>query len=133
MALFIMMLVTRERTREIGLLKAIGATNRDIATQFSAEAASIAVLGSALGLAVFVVAGPRVTNALLGVAASTSIAPATAMGGENPVSGLVFNYALSSSVILATLVLVFLLALSGSLYSVLRAVRLHPVDAIRAE
>ncbi len=132
-ALFIMMLVTHERTREIGILKAIGATNGDVATQFAAESASIALLGGLLGLVVFTVAGARVTNVLLGVAASTSITPATAMGGEDPTSGLVFSYALSWPVVGATLALVLFLALVGSLYAVLRAIRLRPVEAIRTE
>ncbi len=132
-ALFIMMLVTHERTREIGILKAIGATNGDIAKQFAAESASIALLGGLLGLLVFTVAGARVTNVLLGVAASTSITPATAMGGEDPGSGLVFSYALSWPVVGATLALILFLALVGSLYAVIRAVRLRPVDAIRTE
>ncbi len=73
------------------------------------------------------------TNALLGVAASSSITPATAMGGENPASTLVFSYAISGSVIGITLAVILFLALTGSLYAVLRAIRLRPVDAMRTE
>lgn len=132
-ALLIMMLVTRERTREIGILKAIGATNGDVSKQFVAESASIALLGGLLGLVVFTVAGARVTNAILGVAASATIAPQVQMGGEDPASSLLFSYGVSWPVIGATLALVVLLALAGSLYAVLRAVRLRPVEAIRTE
>lgn len=132
-ALFVMMLVTNERTREIGILKAIGAMNGDVARQFVAESTSMALIGGLLGLLVFTVAGPRLTSALLGVAASTTITPATAMGGEDPASALVFSYDISWPVIGATLVLILLLALAGSLYPVVRAVRLRPVEAIRTE
>ena len=132
-ALFIMMLVTHERTRESGIRKAIGATNGDLARQFAAESMGIALLGGLLGLVVFTVAGARVTNVLLGVAASTSIASATAMGGEDPGSGLVFSYALSWPVVGATLAWILFLAFVGSLYAVIRAVRLRPVEAIRTE
>ncbi len=132
-ALLIMVLVTYQRTREIGILKAIGATNKDVAAQFAAEAAWIAVLGGALGVVVFTVAGARVANVLLGIAASTTITPATAMGGENPASGLILNFGVSWSVMGVALAVVLLLALIGSLYSVIRAVRLRPVEAMRAE
>lgn len=132
-ALLIMVLVTYQRTREIGILKAIGAANRDVAMQFAAESASIAVLGGALGLVVFTLAGARLANVLLGIAASTTITPATAMGGENPAGSLVLNFGISWSVMGAALAVVLVFALIGSLYSVTRAVRLRPVEAIRAE
>lgn len=132
-ALLIMALVTHQRTREIGILKAIGATNKDVAMQFTAEAAWIAVLGGMSGIVVFTVAGARVANVLLGIAASATITPATAMGGENPASGLLLDFGVSWSVMGIALVVVLLLASIGSLYSVIRAVRLRPVEAIRAE
>ena len=132
-ALLIMVLVTYQRTREIGILKAIGATNKDVATQIAAESACTAVIGGALGLVVFTIAGARVANVLLGIAASTTITPATAMGGENPASGLILNFGISWSTMIIALAVVLLLALLGSLFSVVRAVRLRPVEAIRAE
>lgn len=130
--LFTMMLVTRERTREIGILKAIGADNRDVAKQFIGECLGVALVGGAAGLLVFALAGPRVANILLGVATS-SLNPATAMGGEDPASSLVLRYSLSWVSLALALAMILPLALVGSLYTIVRAVKLRPVDAIRYE
>jgi putative ABC transport system permease protein len=130
--LFTMMLVTRERTREIGILKAIGAGNGDVARQFIAESLGVALVGGGAGLAVFAAGGARVANILLGVATS-SLNPATAMGGETPAQSLVLRYDLSWLSFASAFGLILILTLVGSLYSVLKAIRLRPVEAVRYE
>lgn len=130
--LFTMMLVTRERTREIGILKALGADNGDVARQFMAESFGIALVGAGVGLAVFAAGGARLANILLGVA-SSSLNPATAMGGETPARSLVLRYDLSWVSFASALAVVVILTLVGSLYAVTHAIRLRPVEAIRSE
>jgi ABC-type lipoprotein release transport system permease subunit len=129
--LFTMILVTRERTREIGVLKALGADNASVARQFLAESLGVALIGGGLGLALFAVGGPRIANVLLGLATS-SLTPATAMGGETPAQSLVLPYDLSWISLAAAFGVVALLTLVGSLYAVAKAVSLRPVDAMRA-
>ena len=130
--LFTMMLVTRERMREVGVLKAIGAANADVARQFVGEALGVAVVGGGVGLAMFAAGGARVANILLGLATS-SLNPATAMGGETPAQSLVLRYGLSWPSLATAFGLVLILTLVGSLYTVGRAVRLRPVEAMRYE
>lgn len=130
--LFTMMLVTRERTREIGVLKALGAANGDVACQFVAEALGVALVGGGAGLVLFAAGGARIANVLLGVATS-SLNPATAMGGETPAQSLVLRYELSWLSFASAFALVVILTLVGSFYAVVKAVRLRPVEAIRYE
>lgn len=98
-----------ERTREIGVRKAIGATERDILAQFLVEAALISFAGGLLGLAVG-------TLASVGLAAVTGFPLIPSPGA---IAG-----ALAVSVVVGVL--------SGWLPA-RRAARMHPVEALRAD
>ncbi|HEY0971538.1 MAG TPA: ABC transporter permease [Gemmatimonadales bacterium] len=105
----IMMISVTERTREIGVRKALGATRATILWQFLVEAATLTSIGAALGL----VAGGLVA---LAIRSGTSI-PA-----ETPPMAIVA--ALGAS------------ALTGIIFGMLpaaRAARLDPVEALRYE
>lgn len=53
----IMLVSVKERTREIGIRKAVGAKNKDILTQFLIEAVTMSVLGGFFGLMLSILAG----------------------------------------------------------------------------
>ena len=104
-----MMLTTvTERTREIGLRKAIGAERRDIRKQFLFEAIVLTFSGGALGILL----GFVVSNIMTSYGVSASIS--------------------SGSVILAFVVSTAIGVIFGY-YPAARAARLNPIEALRYE
>lgn len=63
--LLAMVMVVRERRREIGVIKAIGGTNRSIVTQFITEGLTLTVIGGIVGLAIGVAASGPLTQSLV--------------------------------------------------------------------
>jgi putative ABC transport system permease protein len=103
----IMLVTVTERTREIGIKKALGAGRGDIIGQFLAEAVLLSVFGGLVGVVVGVV-GSRFT--IVGV--QPAVAPYSV--------GLAFGVAI-------------LIGLFFGLYPANRAASLRPIDALRYE
>jgi putative ABC transport system permease protein len=81
--LLTMIMIVRERRREIGVLKAIGASNVRIMFQFMTEAVTFTVLGAVIGLLIGVVGGNPVTKLLVN---NSSTTPSTSITGGGPSS-----------------------------------------------
>lgn len=116
-----------ERTREIGLMKAVGATNRDVMLIFLAEAGTIGLIGGIGG----VIAG-LVLGQLGGFIGQQFLLAQIAQSGGSPegLDSLVYTPAWLPvfAIVFATMVGV----LSG-IYPALRAIRLDPITALRYE
>ncbi|HEU4715673.1 MAG TPA: FtsX-like permease family protein [Candidatus Saccharimonadales bacterium] len=63
--LLAMIMVVRERRREIGVIKAIGGTNRSIMTQFITEGVTLTIMGTIVGLGIGVAASGPLTQSLV--------------------------------------------------------------------
>jgi len=105
----IMLMAVSERTREIGIRKALGARRRDILAQFVVEAATISALGAVLGI------GLGITLAFI-VKAFT------------PLPAAVAPWSIVVGVLLGVS-----LGLAAGVYPASRASRLDPIVALRAE
>ena len=114
-----------ERTREIGLMKAIGATNRDVLSVFLGEAAGIGFIGGLGGVLLGWSAGQ-----ILNVVAMAYLAGQSAQQGGPPPSVAVYTPAWLP---IFTLVFATLIGLLSGVYPALRAASLVPVNALKYE
>ena len=105
----IMMIAVTERTREIGVRKALGATRREILLQFLVEAVTLTLIGSLFGL-------------LVGGGLAALIAALSPIPASVPLPAIVAALAMAS-----------IAGVLFGLWPAWRASRLDPVDALRYE
>jgi putative ABC transport system permease protein len=122
-----MIMAIYERTREIGLMKAVGARNRDVMFVFLAEAGTIGLIGGLGGVGLGWIAG-LVASLFAGAYLESLAAQSGAAGTEIP--ALVYTpwWLMAGAVLFAGLVGI----LSG-VYPALRATNLDPIAALRYE
>jgi putative ABC transport system permease protein len=88
----IMLVSVTERTREIGILKALGATRRDILVQFLLEAGLLALLGGLIGIALGFAIAMTVSALVPGIPpASVPLWAVFAAAGFSALVGVVFG------------------------------------------
>jgi putative ABC transport system permease protein len=104
-----------ERTREIGIRKAVGARRRDVLVQFLTESVAIAGAGCALGIA-------------LGLSTAFGVTSLIRARTDMPIFA-----GASVSTIAISAAAAFLVGLIFGVYPALRAARLSPLDAIHRE
>ena len=105
----IMMVTVKERTREIGIRKALGATDRQILTQFLIEALMLTLLGGITGLLVGYFGGVLIASAI-GITAKLTWGMIAFSVGTSSSIGIIFG-----------------------VYPAYKAAKLDPVEALREE
>lgn len=105
----IMLVTVTERTREIGLLKAIGAKQKDILWQFLIEAVVVTLMGGLIGLLLGIII-TFIATKFLSIPFVVSIASVLLAIGVSTAVGIVFGY-----------------------YPAKKAAKLQPIDALRYE
>jgi len=110
----IMLVTVSERTREIGLRKAIGATRKTIRNQFLFEAIILTLSGGILGI-------------ILGIFISYIIAIGARMAGYD------WAFIISPTAVLLAVGVSMAVGVVFGLYPALKAAKLDPIDALRYE
>jgi putative ABC transport system permease protein len=108
----IMLVSVTERTREIGIRKAVGAKQRDILVQFLLEAAMLSLAGGSIGII-----GGWILSKLISL---------IDIGGGQTLPTVV-----SLDVVLLAISVSVFIGLASGIYPARRAARLNPIDALR--
>ena len=109
----IMLVSVTERTREIGIRKAIGAKRRDILVQFLIEAAALSLSGGLIGLLLAVVASTFMPNV--------------------PMGNLTIGAQISVGVVILALTVSIGIGVISGTYPAFRAAQLDPIESLRHE
>ncbi|MGD9148282.1 MAG: ABC transporter permease [Anaerolineae bacterium] len=106
----IMLVSVTERTREVGIRKAVGATKRDILLQFLLEAIVLSIVGGFLGIALGITGANLISNLTPDLATRVTVGTVALAAGVASAVGLVFG-----------------------VYPAIRAGNLRPIEALRYE
>jgi len=124
-----MMMATLERAKEIGLMKAVGATNQDILGLFLLEAGMIGCAGGLSGVGLSLMIRDVINHALKN--------PASGPGGSSfipiDMSKLTEPVIIPSNLMLIGILLATAICMGAGLYPALWAARLPPVVALKQE
>lgn len=105
----IMLVSVSERTKEIGLRKAVGASNRNILYQFLFEAITLSIIGGIIGI-------------ILGLSIAKIVSAVSPLSAAAPLWTIILGIGFSASV-----------GIFFGIYPANRAAQLNPIDALRYE
>ena len=107
----IMLVSVTERTREIGIRKAVGAKRRDILLQFLIEAAILSLVGGGIGI----IGGGMISFIISHI----------------DIGGITIHSVVSPDIVILAISVSVFIGLASGIYPAMRAARLNPIDALR--
>jgi putative ABC transport system permease protein len=123
--LFAVVLMVRQRVKEIGILKAIGASNRQIELQLGGEALGMSVIAAIIGALITYPLAQKVANLLVA-------SPGGGFGGGvTRIAGI--NIAVSPEIFLYALGIAIALAVAASIFPAWYISRIKPAEVLRYE
>ena len=140
--LLTMMMIVRERRREIGVMKAIGSSNLKTMFQFMSEAVTLTFLGLIVGLIIGVAASNPITKVLVNNSTSSSTSQTAPRPGQGGPGGFGRNSLTSVRNVKASVGLdilgygvasAFIIAIVGSALPALFISKIRPAEVMRAE
>jgi putative ABC transport system permease protein len=118
----IMLVTVTERTREIGLRRALGAKSQHIVYQFLLEALLLTLIGGLVGVGIGIAFGSNVTSLI-----------STGFGGRMGAGGQSTQVVIDLSTILLAVGISMGIGILFGLFPALKAAKLDPVEALRYE
>ena len=144
--LLTMMMIVRERRREIGVMKAIGSTNGKTMLQFMSEAITLTLLGLIIGLIISVFVAQPITKVLVNNSSSSTSSRQVGLGQAFPGGGARMRgvpgalrgvqdvkSSVGADVLVYGLGVAFLIAIIGSALPAYLISKVSPAEAMRAE
>jgi len=132
--LFIMLYTVRERTREIGTLKALGASSMAILGQFMLEGILLSLIAGIVGTVIGTVGATSLANLLLPHPTQTGNSTVSTAGVSiGSASSASISVTITPELVLLGLGIAVMLGALGSLYPAWRAARTRPAEAMRYE
>ena len=129
--LFLMLYTVRERTKEIGTLKAIGFSSSNVMGQFILEGVLLSSIAGFVAIAISAVAAPTLSGLLLPAASQAGISGTLIRAGTAPQAAS--TVALTPELVFMAFGASVLLGALGSLYPAWRASRTRPAEAMKYE
>jgi putative ABC transport system permease protein len=141
-----MIMIVRERRREIGVIKAIGGTNRKVMTQFVVEALTLTIIGSVVGLMLGVLVSGPMTSSLVSSQTNNSSSSVSNSGfgsaggafvrrGFNQISSNITHVtsSLTPQAFFIAIGMILLIAIIGSAVPAWFIARISPAEVLRTE
>ena len=133
--LFTMLYTVRERTKEIGVLKAIGFSNWSVMGQFVLEGIFMSLVAAVVGIAIATIGAPVFSSLLL--PSINPSAPSGVPGRQTFIPGMSLSSTVAAApdpqLMLLTIGAAVLLGALGALYPAWRASKTSPMEALRHE